>query len=300
MWQRRYVILLITGMVALLVALNPAGNIIAAGEETKIDFSSTAMRPGDFLQIRVRAVPQTEVTVKFLERTKELYPAAEGGVLIGLIAAPYRTKPGKYPLVITVKTSQSTEVKEEIIEIVSRKFAEQRIRVSEQMRKATSTNDKLEADAKVGEEVRAKAESQRLGPLWEGAFIKPLTGEKTSDFGLIRYVNDIENGRHSGWDLAAKTGTPVMAMNQGQVVFADKLYSSGNTVIIHHGLDLYTSYAHLSKISVTEGTLVKKGQLIGNVGMTGLATGPHLHLTVRVGDVPVDPALLVDKTIDWR
>ncbi|HYH05307.1 MAG TPA: M23 family metallopeptidase [Bacillota bacterium] len=287
-------------IIALLIGLfSIAGLSIQAAEVPLVDFSTTTIRPGDFLQVRVREVSQTVVTVKFLERTKELCPAVEGGALIGLVAAPYRTQPGKYPLVLEVKSPQGNQVKEQMIEVVPRKFVEQRIRVSEKMRESTSTDDKVEADAKVGAEVRAKAESRRLSPLWDGAFVRPLAGEKTSDFGLIRYVNDIEHGRHSGWDLAGKTGTPVMAMNKGQVVFAGKLYSSGNTVIIHHGMDLYTSYAHLSKISVKEGVLVTKGQIVGKVGMTGLATGPHLHLTVRVGDVPVDPALLVGNTIDW-
>lgn len=276
------------------------GNIALGAEQPEIAFSTTAIRPGDFLQVQIKTDPKALVTVKFMDKTKVVYPVGENGAFIGFAATSYRAQPGKYPLVVEVKTAQDTVVKEQAVEVVARQFVEQRIKVSEKMRQNTSSDDKIEADARVGAQIREKAESMHLGPLWEGAFIKPLTGEKTSDFGQIRYVNDIDHGRHSGWDLAAKSGVPVAAMNRGNVIFAGMLYSSGNTVVIHHGLDVYTSYAHLSKIDVKVGDTVAKGQRVGKVGKTGLATGPHLHLTVRVGETPVDPALLLDQKLEWK
>jgi murein DD-endopeptidase MepM/ murein hydrolase activator NlpD len=275
-----------------------AGNNVNAVADW-LSCSTTTLRPGEFLQIRVTAAPRDTITVKFLDRTKQLYPVGVRETFDGLAAASYRTAPGKYPLTVEVKQPKETLTQTQIIEVVPRQFVEQRITVPEKMRKATATDDKIAADARVGVAVRQKAESQHLGAMWEGDFIIPLKGEKTSDFGMIRYVNNIDNGRHSGWDLAAAAGTPVAGMNRGRVVFAGKLYSSGNTVIIHHGLDLYTSYAHLTKINVKEGDMVAKGQVVGTVGKTGLATGPHLHLTVRVGETPVDPALLVGQKIEW-
>jgi murein DD-endopeptidase MepM/ murein hydrolase activator NlpD len=286
--------LLLTATVLILICANHAN-----GAADWLSCSPTIIRPGDFLQLRVAAAPQAIVTVNFLDKTKQLYSVGTQAVFNGLAAASYRTRPGKYPLTVEVKTAQETLSQTQIIEVIPRQFVEQRITVPEKMRKATATDDKIAADARVGVAVRQKAESQHLEVMWEGAFIMPLEGKKTSDFGLIRYVNGIEHGRHSGWDLAAAAGTPVAGMNRGRVVFAGKLYSSGNTVIIHHGLDLYTSYAHLTKINVREGDIVAKGQVVGTVGKTGLATGPHLHLTVRVGETPVDPALLAGRKIEW-
>jgi murein DD-endopeptidase MepM/ murein hydrolase activator NlpD len=282
---------------ALCFALLGANTVNAAGN--LFSCSTLTLRPGDFLKLRVTAASQATVTVKFLDRTKRLYPSGSDSFFDGLVAASYRTAPGEYPLTVTVKNGTETLSETQKIEVVPRQFVEQRIKVSEKKRKATATSAKIKADASVGVTVRKKAENLHLGILWEGVFIRPLQGKKTSDFGLIRYVNNIEHGRHSGWDLAAKRGTPVAAMNRGRVVFAGKLYASGNTVIIHHGLDLYTSYAHLSKINVKKGATVAKGQIVGAVGMTGLATGPHLHLTIRVGEIPVDPALLVGQKIEW-
>jgi murein DD-endopeptidase MepM/ murein hydrolase activator NlpD len=278
-------------------ALLGAANGNAAGDV--LSCSATTLRPGDFLRIRVTAEPKATVMVKFLNRTKQLYPSGVRQNFDGLVASSYRTVPGKYPLTVTIKNGRETLTQTQDIEVTPRHFVEQRLTVPEKMRRETATDDKITADARVGVAVRRKAEALHLGALWKGAFIKPLAGKKTSDFGLIRYVNNIEHGRHSGWDLAAAAGTPVAAMNQGRVVFAGKLYSSGNTVIIFHGLDLYTSYAHLTKINVKEGEMVTKGQSVGTVGKTGLATGPHLHLTVRVGETPVDPALLVGREIEW-
>jgi murein DD-endopeptidase MepM/ murein hydrolase activator NlpD len=286
------VVLLLTG---LLWAVVLAADAVTPG----ISLSTTTIRPGDFLQLRVMAEPQATVRMKFLDQTKRLYSVGTEKGFIGLAAASYRTPPGSYPLTVEVTLNGKIVTETRTIEVIARQFVEQRIKVSEKKRRATATDDKIVADARVGVAVRQKAESGHTGPLWEDAFVRPLAGKKTSDFGLIRYVNDREHGRHSGWDLAAKTGTPVAAMNRGWVVFAGKLYASGYTVIIHHGLDLYTSYAHLSKISVKEGVLVSKGQTVGTVGQTGLATGPHLHLTVRVGEIPVDPALILDRAMVW-
>jgi murein DD-endopeptidase MepM/ murein hydrolase activator NlpD len=286
---------------AVLILIGPLLTLVFAADTVTpgVSCSTTTIRPGDFLQVRVMAEPQATVKIKFLDQTKWLYPVGAKKGFIGLAAASYRTPPGKYPLTVEVEHSGKTVTETRTIEVIPRQFVEQRIKVAEKKRRATATDDKIAADARVGVAVRQKVESGHTGLLWEGAFIRPLTGKKTSDFGLIRYVNDREHGRHSGWDLAAKTGTSVAAMNRGQVVFAGKLYASGNTVIIHHGLDLYTSYAHLSKISVKEGDLVSKGQTVGTVGQTGLATGPHLHLTVRVGEIPVDPALILDQAMVW-
>ncbi len=128
--------------------------------------------------------------------------------------------------------------------------------------------------------------------LWEGTFQMPVAGQTTSVFGARRsYSGRPADGQHTGWDLAAPSGTPIVAPNHGQVVLVGLLPSRGNTVILDHGLGVYSLYLHLSRILVREGDKVAKGQQIGLVGATGLATGPHLHWEVRVGGATVDPAL---------
>ncbi|MBI2845946.1 MAG: LysM peptidoglycan-binding domain-containing protein [Chloroflexi bacterium] len=127
-------------------------------------------------------------------------------------------------------------------------------------------------------------------PLWQGIFQLPLVGEKSSFFGEGRsYDGGPVASYHLGVDYNADEGDTVLAANSGRVVLAETLQVRGNTVIIDHGLGVYTGYFHLSQILVAVGQEVKKGQLIGYVGGTGLATGPHLHWEMRIAGVPVDP-----------
>jgi murein DD-endopeptidase MepM/ murein hydrolase activator NlpD len=93
--------------------------------------------------------------------------------------------------------------------------------------------------------------------------------------------------------LRATTGTPIRATNRGRVVLAKNLFFSGNTVILDHGLGIYSIYAHLSRIDAKRGTLVKNGAVVGLAGATGRVTGPHLHWGTRVQGARVDPFTLV-------
>lgn len=129
-----------------------------------------------------------------------------------------------------------------------------------------------------------------LQPLWQGLFQPPVVGEKSSFFGEGRsYDGGPVASYHLGVDYSADEGDTVLAANSGRVVLAETLQVRGNTVIIDHGLGVYTGYFHLSQISVAVGQEVEKGELIGYVGGTGLATGPHLHWEMRIAGVPVDP-----------
>lgn len=125
---------------------------------------------------------------------------------------------------------------------------------------------------------------------WSGPFIMPVSGSITTTFGTARSYNDGPiSEHHSGTDIAANEGTPVVAAAAGHVVFVGALTTRGNSVIIDHGLGVFTAYHHLSAFSVVEGQDVSHGQVIGAVGMTGLATGPHLHWELVVGGENVDP-----------
>jgi murein DD-endopeptidase MepM/ murein hydrolase activator NlpD len=99
----------------------------------------------------------------------------------------------------------------------------------------------------------------------------------------------VARGAHSGEDFASPIGTPVEAPNAGRVVLAQELYFAGNTVMIDHGLGLFSLLSHLSTIDVHEGASVTAGQLVGRVGATGRVTGPHLHWAVRAGAARIDP-----------
>jgi murein DD-endopeptidase MepM/ murein hydrolase activator NlpD len=125
--------------------------------------------------------------------------------------------------------------------------------------------------------------------LWSGGFDLPVPGEVSGPFGVRRTFNGEPRSQHSGVDLRARTGDPVRVSSAGVVRLAEELFFSGNAVIVDHGAGVFTSYLHLSRIDVAVGQPVARGEIVGLIGATGRATGPHLHWGVKVNTVNVNP-----------
>jgi hypothetical protein len=132
---------------------------------------------------------------------------------------------------------------------------------------------------------------------WSGDWLLPVDGPLTARYGEQRSINgSAPSGHHGGTDLAADKGTPVKATNAGRVVLARQLQVRGNMVIIDHGGGLYSGYAHFSAIQVSEGQMVKQGDIIGLSGDTGLVTGPHLHWEMAIDGILLDALRFTDGT----
>jgi murein DD-endopeptidase MepM/ murein hydrolase activator NlpD len=130
---------------------------------------------------------------------------------------------------------------------------------------------------------------------WDVKFTWPVTGRVSGVYGSQRIYNGTPKSPHSGLDVAVPQGTPVKAPAAGIVTFADPdLYLTGGTVLIDHGHGVSSSFLHLSRIDVKVGERVEQGQVFGLVGMTGRATGPHMHWGLNWFDTRVDPRLLVE------
>lgn len=122
---------------------------------------------------------------------------------------------------------------------------------------------------------------------------KPTEGPLSSSFGSRRILNGEARNPHSGLDIAAAAGAPVLTPAPGRVSVVGDFFFTGSTVLIDHGMGFLTLYAHLSQVDVKQGDVLTTGQRLGRVGATGRATGPHLHWAVYLNGVAVDPALLV-------
>ena len=163
--------------------------------------------------------------------------------------------------------------------------------VPEKTVKPSDTDSKRIAEE---QELLNSARAQR--PIKDGfptCFIKPVEETRISSaFGAQRIINGVPQRPHSGVDLAAPEGSPVKASADGVVILAhNDLFYTGGTVLIEHGNGVQTGYSHLSKVNVKTGDKVKQGDIVGLVGMTGKATGPHLHFTLAWNNIRIAPEL---------
>ncbi|MDD3521275.1 MAG: M23 family metallopeptidase, partial [Actinomycetota bacterium] len=138
-------------------------------------------------------------------------------------------------------------------------------------------------------EVKRILESLRYGSAPNGRLQWPTAGSLTSGFGNRRHPIFGGTRFHSGIDLAAASGTPIVAADGGEVLQASYSGGYGYSILIYHGGGFATFYAHMSGFAVGQGQMVKRGQVIGYVGTTGWTTGPHLHFEVRVNGAPQNP-----------
>lgn len=174
--------------------------------------------------------------------------------------------------------------KKETLEAISRERAlyERQLAILEAESQAIARRLRALMETGAG---RARADKR-----WSGRFIRPVSGRITSGYGMRVHPIFKVRRMHTGIDISAPHGTPIVAADDGVVVGAGYIRGYGNTVIIDHGGGVATLYAHCSAILVSEGQEVKRGQTIARVGSTGYATGPHLHFEVRINGDPVNPA----------
>jgi murein DD-endopeptidase MepM/ murein hydrolase activator NlpD len=129
-----------------------------------------------------------------------------------------------------------------------------------------------------------------------------VEGKLSGAFGLSRVINGKRRNQHTGIDLQAEEGTPVLACNSGMIVLVDQLFFSGKSVVLDHGWGLFSMYFHLSETLVKEGDRVNQGAMLGRVGSTGRSTESHLHWGIRMNGARVDPLSLpgVTKTMEKK
>ncbi len=178
------------------------------------------------------------------------------------------------------------------IRIRPRRFSVQRLTLPQQM---------VDLDSETAK--RASEEASRLNVIWKGvtperywhgAFLPPVASPAGPEgFGFRRIINEQPRSPHAGADYQAPPGSIVRASNAARVALAEEQFFGGNSVVLDHGLGLYTIYFHLEEFLVNAGEKVRKGQEIGKVGATGRATGPHLHFGIRLQGARIDPAALL-------
>ena len=254
------------------------------------DLNSHSFQPGDVIKVTLRDSSEYVkfVQLRFQDRKFPMIKIEELHKFIALVGLDLDLKPGNYSLVGTLlkKNGEQQSKKEQII-VLPKEFPLKKLWVDEKF--VTPPEDSLE---------RIKRESELLNAIYgmytlmwfgEGKFIIPSEGEMAPNFGERRIFNNQPRSPHSGIDISSPFGADVKASNFGSVVVANDLYYSGKTVVIDHGLGVFSMYCHFSKITVHIGDQVSKGDVIGEIGATGRVTGPHLHWAFKVSGSRVNP-----------
>ncbi len=219
--------------------------------------------------------------------------------VFAVIPLDYYAAVGQHEVVLYAeKDGARVELARQQLTVLERDYAMQNLTISSKTDKETRSD---EAYREYREDFMPIRQSSVPQQLWQGQFIMPIEGRLTTDYGAKRKVNNaLTRYRHNGLDLAAPTGTEIMASNSGKVVFSRQLIMTGNTIIIDHGLGFFTYYLHMDERRAELGDMVEKGQIIGTVGTTGFSTGAHLHFTASYHLKSINPYLLIDWTGEWQ
>ena len=255
----------------------------------EVYLSSPDIPQGDLVLVRVKGEKGLPPRVTWLNKEIYLISNRDKTDWYGFLAADLKAKPGTYPL--TIETRPSSRKKEIEIKITEKQFGVRRLTLPKNM--VDLDAETLKRVQQESSEMKKLWKSPFIEPIWEGPFLRPVQGEVVGPFGRSSIINEQQRSPHSGVDLRAERGTPVKAMNGGKVVLTGDHFFTGLTVVIDHGGGIQTMYFHLDKILVQEDQQVGRGEVLGLVGSTGRATGPHLHLGVRINGARVDPLELL-------
>jgi murein DD-endopeptidase MepM/ murein hydrolase activator NlpD len=219
----------------------------------------------------------------------------EGKVHRAFVGIDLELPPGAHELKVVGHFANGEQVRcSTSVKVRAGRFAVEKLTVAPQFVEP-SAGEQARA-AKEGERMRAILAGRSAERMWKGAFRFPIDGPRTGgNFGRRRVLNGQSRSPHAGLDIPALTGTRVHATQRGRVALAEELFYAGNTVVVDHGLGVYTFYGHLSAIDVKEGDVVEAGTNLGRVGATGRVTGPHLHWGLTVNEARVNPLQILPQ-----
>ena len=237
--------------------------------------------------IHVEGAPATAVTAALGSLAPvRLFPAPDGSQQ-GLVPVGHDLKPGERQL--TLRTADGHSVHTTPVRILDARFPVQNIQATQAMKQLKPAPGEMEA-------MRALNQTVTDAKLWEEPFAAPVPACVNSPFGVTRLHNGKPTGNyHRGLDQASPAATPIRSAASGTVKVAKMFVMHGGTVGIDHGQGLTTHYLHMSKVLAKEGQPVKQGEIIGLVGSTGFATGPHLHWGLYLFGVPINARLWVHE-----
>lgn len=243
--------------------------------------------PGGIARVRLAAVSEQAAAPRAWLGDQPVWVTAENGQWLAVVGLALDLAPGTHALTVDDGARRTQD-----FTVQAKTYPAQRITLKDSSKVTLSAADEARA-------VREIAEIQKLKRHWraaddtEGNFSLPAAGRLASGFGLRRFFNGEARAPHSGLDLAVPRGTPIRTSAPGVVLASDDYFFNGQTVFIDHGNGLISMYCHLERIDVQAGDRLRHGDVLGRSGMSGRASGPHLHWSVMLNGVMVDPQLFV-------
>ncbi len=279
-------------VVSLLCLLAP---LSFAADTAKIDWPKPLEAfQGDILEVEVGGADLLDVDGR-LGKERIYFQPSQNGTYTALVGVDVEAKPSTVTLLLHAFSSGGRQKQNRIpLKIRAKSYHKESFKVPpsfDQMSPETLAEIRREQAAFA--RAFGNAEPQRF---WSLPFLRPVPQEASaSSFGSRRTINGVPRAPHSGTDLSAPAGTPVLATNHGKVVLVGNFFFAGGSVVIDHGGGLFSMYFHLSEFKVGEGAMVRRGDVVALSGDTGRVTGAHLHWGVRLNNTRVDPLVLLRK-----
>ena len=264
---------------------------VSGAPSLAVRYRARAVAPGELVLLRFDAPGSAgAVHVRAFERDWVPYRDSDG-TWTALIGIDLATPPGAHEITVRMDTSTAVLRGALALSVAKKSFPTRTLTVDPSfVDPPASVQARI---AREGAELSALWRTVTAAPRWTGGFVRPVPHAANSAFGARSIFNGQPRNPHGGADFNSPAKTPIQAPAAGRVLLAGDLYYTGGTVMIDHGAGLISLFAHMSALEATKGTDVAAGDRIGLVGATGRVTGAHLHWTVRVGGVSVDPMSLL-------
>lgn len=255
------------------------------------DATVTRLPPSLLVPGGVAIVPTAGNVVTAQYRGERVLLARFEGQQYAVIGIPLSAKPGPQTFTISDDTGKRETLG---FSIADKAYTEQRLTIKNQRQVNPNQEDMVRIQAESAEMKQAfQSWNEELTPTF--SMLPPVDGIRSSSFGHKRFFNGEPRAPHSGMDIAADEGTPIVAPAAGRIVATGNYFFNGNTIILDHGHGLISLYCHMNTIDVEVGRHVIAGEQIGRVGQTGRVTGPHLHWSVNLNNTRIDPAIFLSQ-----
>jgi len=265
-------------------------------QENNLSFIHTerSLQPGEVVLYDIHSSrPLNELHLEAFDRRFPAFAVDGAHEWKCLVGIDRDTEPGRYNIKLSGVDEGGKNISDtDVLVVIPKEFPTRKLTVEPKyVTPPAEVQDRIQKERALVDSIFNATTFEKL---WDGPFNVPVPGVVISEFGKRSVYNGQPRSAHSGTDFRGAVGTPIHAPNSGRVVFTGNLYYTGHTVIIDHGLGMYSYLGHMSAITATEGQNVQTADLVGEVGATGRVTGPHLHWTVRLGISRVDPISLID------